>query len=65
MRRCGTENGSEPLRGSLWGLVYPTIPVPAAHHCGVCTVVIAFGDAESVIGVDLNTNAHKSHANYR
>ena len=65
MRRCGTENGGEPLRGSfLKGLVTPQF-VPVAHHCGVCTVEIASGDAESVIGVDLNTNAHKSHANYR
>ena len=38
--------GGEPLRGSfLMGLVTPQF-VPAAHHCGVCTVVIAFGDAE-------------------
>ena len=27
------------------GLVTPQF-VPAAHHCGVCTVVIAFGDVE-------------------
>ena len=37
-------DGGEPLRGSfLMGLVTPQF-VPAAHHCGVCTVVIAFGD---------------------
>ena len=37
-------DGGEPLRGSfLMGSVTPQF-VPAAHHCGVCTVVFAFGD---------------------
>ena len=56
-------DGGEPLRGSfLMGLVTPQF-VPAAHHCGDCTVVIASGDVEWVIGGILKTNAHKCHAN--
>ena len=49
----------EPRRGSLWWwVVYPTIHVPAAHHCGVCTVVIASGDA-GADGVDRGDGANR------
>ena len=37
-------DGGEPRRGSFL-IVTPQF-VPAAHHCGDCTVVIASGDAE-------------------
>ena len=50
------------------GAVTPQF-VPAAHHCGVCTVVIAFGDVvERPCGCgkrergDLNTSCGESQS---